>query len=179
MIRLEKNFGKGGAIEFGIENTKGEILSFLDADGSISKDEVQNCIEYFFSHPEIDLLISSRIKMLGKRIQRSLKRHLSGRIFITIFNYLFNVPAYDTQCGFKIFKKEKYNLVKELILNKSWTWDTELIILFYLKKFNIIEYPISWHDEAGSKVSLFKDSFRMFFSLIKFKSHLKEKKLIK
>lgn len=178
LFRSEKNLGKGGAIEFGIQKSKGEILAFLDADGSISKEEVKNCLDYFLKNQEIDLLMTSRIKMLGKTVKRSFKRHFSGRVFITFFNFLFSIPAYDTQCGFKVFKKEKFEMVKTYIQDKRWTWDTELVILFCLYKFNVIEFPVSWKDTDGSKINLLNDSWKMFYSLLKFKKYLKEKKLI-
>jgi glycosyltransferase involved in cell wall biosynthesis len=169
LLRYEKNRGKGGAIEFGLEHANTEYVGFLDADGSIPDYEVINLWQYTKMHPDLDLILSSRIKLLGKQIDRTLKRHLSGRIFVTYLNFLFNVPVYDSQCGYKIFKKSLFNSIQVNIINKRWLWDTELVILSYLNGYKCIEIAIDWKDVQGSKVSLFSDAIKMALGLWNFK----------
>jgi dolichyl-phosphate beta-glucosyltransferase len=174
LLRYEKNRGKGGAIEFGLEHTDAPWLGFLDADGSISATEVLYLWNFAKSQNNFDLVLSSRIKLLGKTIDRTFKRHFFGRIFVTYMNFLFHVPVYDSQCGYKIFRKSLYESVKNQILNKRWLWDTELVILSYKSKFNCIEIPIDWQDIPGSKISLISDSIKMALGLWEFKKSLKE-----
>ncbi len=173
LLRYEKNRGKGGAIEFGLEHANTEYVGFLDADGSIPYYEVINLWQYTKMHPDLDLILSSRIKLLGKQIDRTLKRHLSGRIFVTYLNFLFNVPVYDSQCGYKIFKKSLFNSIQVNIINKRWLWDTELVILSYLNGYKCIEIAIDWKDVQGSKVSYLIDSLFILIDIFKFKNRLK------
>lgn len=172
LLRYETNRGKGGAIEFGLEHANTEYVGFLDADGSIPHYEVINLWEFTKSNLHLDLILSSRIKLLGKQIDRSIKRHISGRIFVTYLNYLFNVPVYDSQCGFKIFKLSLYNSIKSKIINKRWLWDTELLILSYLKGFNCAEVAIDWKDVQGSKINLISDAMKMALGLWNFKNKI-------
>jgi dolichyl-phosphate beta-glucosyltransferase len=172
LIRSIPNLGKGGAIEIGINSSRTELIGFVDADGAIPYYEIINLYNIMI-HSDKDMVISSRIKMLGKTVKRNLHRHISGRVFMTIYNFFFSIPVYDTQCGLKIFKRSKYELIKNNILDKRWTWDTQLITLFYLNNFKIQEVAIDWEDIDGSKVNVLKDSIRMIFSLYKLKKTLK------
>lgn len=173
LIHYDANKGKGAAIQHGIENSVGEYIGFVDADGAIPSHEVENFIQYILNNPLEDMVISSRIRILGKTVNRSLKRHLSGRVFITILNLFFSVPVYDSQSGLKIFKREKFNLIQNQISDYRWLWDTQVLILFYKSKFRMVEIPIDWSDIPGSKVNLFRDSILMFFRLFKFKIQIR------
>jgi dolichyl-phosphate beta-glucosyltransferase len=172
LLHYDKNKGKGAAIQYGIDNSAGEYIGFVDADGAIPSNEVENFIQYILKNPDEDMIISSRIRILGKTVNRSLKRHLSGRVFITILNLFFSVPVYDSQSGLKIFKREKFNLIKDKISDFRWLWDTQVLILFYKSKFKMKEIPIDWSDVPGSKVNLLRDSILMFFRLFKFKQQI-------
>lgn len=174
LFHYEVNLGKGNAISYGLTHAKGQILGFVDSDGAIPAMEVFRLIQYIQSSPRLDLLAGSRILMLGKRVERGLKRHLSNRIFATYFSNLFGIKMYDSQCGIKLFKREAYESIKEKITDKRWLWDTQLIVQFHRNGFLMEEIPIDWSDQPGSKVSLIKDSFRMFFKLLQYKLDLKK-----
>lgn len=170
--RYENNQGKGFAIAYGIGLAKGRIVGFVDSDGAIPAHEVRNALDYYIKNDQYDMLVFSRIKMLGKSVERSFMRHLSGRIFVTIISLLFGIPVYDSQCGFKLFKKEIYELLKCKITDTRWVWDTQLLILFYINNRQIKEIPIDWKDIAGSKVKIIQDSARMLFKMLSFKRGL-------
>jgi hypothetical protein len=99
--------------------------------------------------------------MLGRMVERSLKRHLSGRIFATLVSNLGSVPAYDTQCGLKFVKADVYKKIAPFLQCQGFAFDVELCLL--LRKFgcSILEFPVDWRDVPGSKVSLIRDSWRM------------------
>ncbi len=171
--RYATNLGKGAAIEYGFEGVESDWLGFLDADGTISAKDVSYLWNFVLENQNYDLILATRIRMLGKTIVRSLNRHLLSRLFITYFNFLFNIPIYDSQCGFKIFKKKLYDTIKNKIGNKRWLWDTELVIHSYKNEFRCIEIPIDWHEVQGSKINLFHDSIKMAYDLFNIKRRLK------
>jgi dolichyl-phosphate beta-glucosyltransferase len=174
LLRYEKNLGKGGAISYGLTHASSDYIGFVDADGSIPFYEIENIANYMKNNYQIDMLIASRILMLGKKIERKFLRHLSGRLFSTMLNAIFPMKVYDSQCGFKIFSKLKYEKINNFITDKRWLWDTQLLILFYISSFNIIEYPVDWKEQPGSKVKIISDSINMFLGLIKFKKKLED-----
>jgi glycosyltransferase involved in cell wall biosynthesis len=159
-----RNTGKGGAILRGWDHAgDADLLAFADADGAVSASEILRA-EKFFRSPEAvdtDALFASRVKMLGRSVERSLKRHLSGRVFATLVSIVGRVPAYDTQCGLKILRRSAFEKIRPHQQTIGFAFDVELCLL--LRKFGcrIIEFPVDWSDIPGSKVSLLRDSTRM------------------
>ena len=99
-------------------------------------------------------------------------RKLVGLIFIIICRLFLKINLSDTQCGFKLYKK---NIAKKIffrIKEKKFAHDIEVVLL--AKKLNneIIELPIKWVHKNDSKINLIKDSINMFFALIKIKKNL-------
>lgn len=170
------NRGKGAVLRDGFRRAlEGDFdfIGFCDGDGATPVGEMIKLLRGFLFFPEKDLIIGSRWRALGYRVSRSLKRHISGRIFATLLSNLFQIPVYDSQCGAKIFRKQalSYTLLETCYDNK-WLFDTQLLILLYKTGHNILEFPINWEDQADSKVSLLKDSWRMFLGLWKFRNFI-------
>jgi dolichyl-phosphate beta-glucosyltransferase len=161
---ISRNTGKGGAVLRGWDHSgDADLLAFADADGAVSAAEILRA-EVFFRLPEAapaDALFASRVKMLGRTVERSLKRHLSGRVFATLVSIVGRVPAYDTQCGLKILRHSAFEKIRPRQQSLGFAFDVELCLL--LRKFGcpIIEFPVDWTDIPGSKVSLLRDSARM------------------
>jgi glycosyltransferase involved in cell wall biosynthesis len=159
-----KNTGKGGAILRGWDQAADhDLLVFADADGAVSASEILRA-ESFFRSPEaadLDVLFASRVKMLGRTVHRSLKRHLSGRVFATLVSIVGRVPAYDTQCGLKILRRAVYQKIRPFQETVGFAFDVELCLLLRKFQFSILEFPVDWSDIPGSKVNLLRDSTRM------------------
>jgi glycosyltransferase involved in cell wall biosynthesis len=174
---VEENTGKGAAVRRGWDY--GEVhgfslLAFADADGAVSATEIARAENHIRENTQdIDALFGSRVKMLGRTVTRSLKRHLSGRIFATLVSRLGNVPAYDTQCGLKILKTESYRVIQSAIQTPGFAFDVELCLLIQKANCRVIEFPVDWHDVPGSKVSLLRDSVRMAIEVVKISRHVK------
>lgn len=159
-----RNTGKGGAILRGWDHAgDADLLAFADADGAVSAAEILRA-ESFFRSPEAataDALFGSRVKMLGRSVERSLKRHLSGRVFATLVSIVGRVPAYDTQCGLKILRRSAFEKIRPYQQSVGFAFDVELCLLLRKFKCPTLEFPVDWTDIPGSKVSLLRDSARM------------------
>ena len=95
-----------------------------------------------------------------------------GRVFATAVSVLFDIAVYDSQCGCKIFRREAVMPLLPMIQSKGWLWDTQLMILLYVRGKNLIEVPVRWSEVPGSKVSLLWDPLRMLGELLLFRRHL-------
>ena len=111
--------------------------------------------------------------MMGRSIQRSLYRHLTGRIFATLVSEIGGIPAYDTQCGFKILKTEAYQKIRPYLETLGFAFDVELALLLNKLGKRIIEFPIDWHDVPGSKVSMIRDSISMALEVLKIRDRVR------
>ena len=159
----QPNTGKGGAVIRGWDQGREgfSLLAFADADGAVGVSEILRAEARMREPDAPQALFGSRIKMLGRTIRRSLRRHLAGRVFATLVSMAAGVPAYDTQCGLKILTPEAFRAVRPFLQSRGFAFDVELLLLLRKKGFSVHEFPVDWEDVSGSKVSLLRDSVRM------------------
>jgi dolichyl-phosphate beta-glucosyltransferase len=165
---LPGNIGKGGAVYAGWAESGGaEWLGFVDADGSCPAGEVARLIELArreSSPPRA--LFASRVKMLGRKIERQLKRHLLGRIYATMVSELLDIPVYDSQCGLKLVPAAAYQKIRPALSVNGFAFDAELLLGLLHSGSKVIEVPIDWHETPGGKIRLVRDSLRMARDLL-------------
>ncbi len=169
LLRLPRNCGKAEAVRQGmlhVLNHPGnfpgcDIVGFWDADLATPLDEVPALESMLFAaNGGLDAVIGSRIKKLGSKIERSLKRHVLGRIFTTISDNLLNLSAYDTQCGAKIFRKDVIAKAFAEPFVSRWVFDVE--VLLRLGTDRVVECPLrAWKDVRGSKINIPSASLRI------------------
>jgi len=165
------NQGKGAAILQGWEAAEQtDWLGFLDADGAIPGREVKRVLKLITSRGAERprrAFFSSRIKMRGREVRRSLSRHLSGRIFATFVGMMIDPGIYDSQCGFKMIPAAVYPKIRPLLQERRFAFDVELLAALNHVGCPVEEVAVDWYDIPGSKVSLLKDSVRMFHAVRK------------
>jgi len=141
-----------------------------------------------FDDPLIEVVMASRVRLLGRNIRRSLFRHLSGRAYATFASLILHMPVYDTQCGAKLFRNtEQTRKVFSFLFTTKWVFDVEILaraILYNREKRTgrdpglfCVEYPLhEWVDKKGSKRKMI-DYFISMVDLLKIYNvlHLKKK----
>ena len=58
-------------------------IGFWDADLATPLSELPAFVDLLAARPEIELVIGSRVKLMGRSIERRAWRHYSGRLFAT------------------------------------------------------------------------------------------------
>lgn len=175
VLELPMNRGKGGAIMAGWASARGaRHLAFVDADGAIPAGEVARVFRLALAADSArKSYFASRVKMLGRVVERSFSRHLIGRVYASLVGTLVHSGIYDSQCGFKVVPGEALPALLEMIREHRFAFDVELLTALVELGFPIEEVPIDWRDIPGSKVSLVKDSARMFLSLVRIRTNRK------
>ena len=133
------------------------FVGFWDADLATPLEEVKWFYQ-FAGDDRYDLIIGSRVARLGAKIDRTIFRHYSGRLFATLISQGLGWKVHDTQCGAKLMKPELIPICMERPFKTSWLFDVE--ILLRLKKVygnaaqeKVLEVPIrAWNDVKGSKI---------------------------
>jgi dolichyl-phosphate beta-glucosyltransferase len=166
VIDVQPNGGKAEAVRRGMLVALEEQPSYAgywDADLATPLDEIPWFVEVLDQQPQLLLAMGSRVKLLGRTIERSLRRHYLGRVFATAASITLRLAVYDTQCGAKLFRcaPETIELFREPFVT-GWIFDVELIARLTRARRGtglppvseaICELPLhTWCDVAGSKV---------------------------
>lgn len=155
--------GKGRAVQKGMLAASGSYRFFADADLSMPIEEVLR-----FIPPAVDvpIAIASREAPGAVRYDEPAYRHLTGRVFNTLIRALVLPALNDTQCGFKMFRAD---VAEDLFRRQTlmgWSFDVELLYIASRHGIPILEIPIPWYFNPDSKVSVARDSWRMFTDLL-------------
>ncbi|MCA9790575.1 MAG: glycosyltransferase family 2 protein, partial [Candidatus Eremiobacteraeota bacterium] len=162
---LPVNLGKAEAVRQGFLTaleSQPDFIGYWDADLATPLEVAADFRDFLEAHPSLEMLLGSRVKLLGKAIDRRLSRHYLGRIFATAVSVLMKLPVYDTQCGNKLLRTTPAvveAMARPFVTN--WIFDVEIIarLLRYYRQRHLpelellYEYPVpSWKDVEGSKV---------------------------
>jgi dolichyl-phosphate beta-glucosyltransferase len=167
VLDLPQNQGKAEAVRQGMLRAferNGRYVGYWDADLATPLSEVPRFVAALDANPERDICFGSRVRLLGRSIDRQAARHYLGRMFATVASYVLDLAVYDTQCGAKLFRvKERTRALFATRFSVNWTFDVELIARIQSQTATvkqsgdaherIYELPLDqWQDVAGSKV---------------------------
>jgi dolichyl-phosphate beta-glucosyltransferase len=165
IVSLRPNGGKAEAVRRGVLDAlerSPDAVGFWDADLATPLSEIPAFVDVLEQRSEIDVVIGSRVKLMGRLIERRPWRHYLGRLFATAASLALDLPVYDTQCGAKLFRATPViGRVFETPFLARWVFDVELLARFLSLHaddpgkgaLSIYELPLTqWVDVHGSKV---------------------------
>ncbi|HEX8636773.1 MAG TPA: dolichyl-phosphate beta-glucosyltransferase [Pyrinomonadaceae bacterium] len=162
VIRYEPNRGKGFAVKTGLVAATGDIALFSDADLSTPIEELPKLVRPI-QNGEYDLTFGSRAldrSLIGTH--QPWRREQGGKVFNLIVRTLTRLPFWDTQCGFKAFNMKKFRPLLEVMQIERFGFDVEFLYVAHLHRLRLKEIPVLWNHDERTKVSVFRDSYRMF-----------------
>jgi len=172
LLSLGRNHGKGYAVKQGLLAAHGNIALFMDADGSTGPDEIKANLKFF--QEGYDIVIGSRVLASPTSSVKALAYRKSMG---TIFNFLVSTflikNIKDTQCGFKMFRREIIRPLWENIQIEGFGFDLEVLFLAQRMNYKIKEVPVNWKHVGKSKVNLIKDSGRMLVNIFQIRRQYK------
>ena len=162
VVRYEPNRGKGFAVKTGLLAASADIALFSDADLSTPIEEMSKLIDPI-RNGEFDVTFGSRAldrSLIGTH--QPWRREQGGKVFNLVVRSLTGLPFWDTQCGFKAFSLAKFRPLLELMQIDRFGFDVEFLYVANLHGLRLKEIPVRWDNDERSKVSVFRDSLRMF-----------------
>ncbi|MFC1546208.1 dolichyl-phosphate beta-glucosyltransferase [bacterium] len=162
----QKNEGKGFSVKKGMLEADAEIALFTDADLSTPIEDFEK-LKVFLLEKNYDIAIGSRnIDKSPRKTAQGYIRSAMGKIFSYIVRFVMFPDIYDTQCGFKAFKKHCIKNIFKKQTIKGFGFDPEILYLALKQGYRIHEVPVIWENDSRSKVNIFKDPLKMMINLI-------------
>lgn len=165
VIRYETNRGKGYAVRTGLLASRADTAVFSDADLSTPIDELPKLVRPI-QNDEFDVTFGSRAldrKLIGTR--QPWRREQGGKVMNLVIRTMSGLPFADTQCGFKAFNMKKFRPLLEPMTVDRFGFDVEFLYVAAYHGLRLKEIPVRWNNVEGSKVSVVRDTRRMFAEL--------------
>lgn len=189
VVTLEENLGKGGAVRHGMLHTRGHRLLMVDADGASRFEDLEllwKAMDEIAFQNKPAVVVGSRAHLVKTEAvvkvrcsvlfdtsishalvkQRSLLRNVLMYGLHTILRIVGVGHIRDTQCGFKLFTRRAAQEIFPAQHLATWIFDVELLLLAKQLSIPVAEVPIEWHEVAGSKLNVVKDSLQMLRDLL-------------
>lgn len=162
-LQLEHR-GKGGAVAGGVLAARGRYVIFTDVDLATPLSEIPNAMHALETY---HVVIGSRRADGANLVKRQpLHRLISGYGFYFITRALTGLPYRDTQCGFKGFRQEVVRPLFCDLRTVGFTFDVEVLLRARYLGLRVLEMPITWEDQPGTTVRLFRDVPKMALELL-------------
>ncbi|OGK92046.1 MAG: glycosyl transferase family 2 [Candidatus Rokubacteria bacterium GWF2_70_14] len=162
---LPENRGKGCAVRTGMTVASGALRLMADADGATPIVEVKRLEAAM--QAGADLAVGSRALPDPSVVVRArTHRKLSGQVWSRLVRALGVSGVVDTQCGFKLFRGPVADDLFRPLRTEGFGFDVELLLLARRRGYRIVEVPINWTDQPGSKVGVLKDGPRMLAQIV-------------
>ena len=165
VLRLKPNAGKGAAVRAGMLAARGAYRVFADADGATPIEELKRLEPLLVAGA--DVVIGSRVLVdPGVAVTARPHRVAAGRFFNWLVARLGLTGIADSQCGFKAFTAPAAARLFEALSTRGFGFDVELLLLARAAGCRIVEVPVNWADQAGSKIGVLRHGPGMLWQIV-------------
>jgi hypothetical protein len=161
LIRHPKNKGYGAALKTGFSEAKGELIGFLDADGTYPPEYFPRLVEAALEGG--DLVVGSRMSGEDSKMPRT--RRVGNFFFANLLSLLGAQRITDSASGMRVFKREVLERVYPLPdgLNLTPVMSTRAMH----EGIKMTEVPIPYSERVGrSKLSVVRDGTTFLHSIV-------------
>ncbi|MCI0683041.1 MAG: glycosyltransferase family 2 protein, partial [Gemmataceae bacterium] len=146
VIRHPFNQGKGaalrtGTLAAGTLAADGDMILLADADGATPIAEEAKLRRAIAAGA--DIAVGSRW-LAGHEVKRPPLRKLIGNGFAWAVRHAFGLPIRDTQCGFKMFRRDAAHRLFALCREDGFLIDLEVLLYAHRLGCKIAEVPVAW-----------------------------------
>ena len=166
LLRLRGNTGKGAAVRTGMLAARGAYRLFTDADGATPIAEIKRLEPALLAGA--DIVIGSRV-LVDPSVSVTARPHrvAAGRVFNWFVARLGLRAVADSQCGFKAFTAAAAERLFGGLRTRGFGFDVELLLTAQAAGCRLVEVPVNWADQPGSKVGVLRHGPGMFWQIVR------------
>ena len=161
--------GKGAGIQLGIQKASGDIIVFIDADGSHKASDIPKLTKPIREN-RADLVIASRGMGGSDELHGDFEktiRMIGSAIITQVINWRFHSHVTDSQNGFRALRR---TIGKHLSLQEnSFAIEQEMLIKVLKYQYRITE--VASHEQkrmyGASKIALWSMSWKYIYNLLR------------
>lgn len=127
VLQYAVNRGKGYALAHGVRHSKGELVTFIDADMELHPREIKRFID-LMQEKNLDIVIGSK-RHPDSRVAYPAFRRLQSAAYQLLIRLLFHLDVRDTQTGLKLFRRQVLLEVVPRLAVKQFAFDLELLVV--------------------------------------------------
>ncbi|MBI3342607.1 glycosyltransferase [Candidatus Gottesmanbacteria bacterium] len=146
------NHGKGYAIRFGMAQSHGDIIGFIDAGGDIGEEGLAMMLEHFRWY-NADVIIGSKRHPVSK-VHYPWQRKILSWGYQILVRVLFGLHIRDSQVGMKLYRRVVLEDVLPRLLVKQFAFDIEILaVANRLGYARIYEAPVELTFQGASSIT--------------------------
>jgi hypothetical protein len=162
VLGFDRNRGYGAAIQSGFAHARGDLLAFLDADGTCDPAEFATLCRALDEHGA-DVALGSR---MGRGNRMPPVRRLGNALFAWLLGLLSKRRVQDTASGMRVLRRAAYARLLPLPEGMSFTPAMSARALLE-DRLRLVEVPIAYAERVGaSKLAVVGDGLRFLRSIL-------------
>lgn len=162
VLRHEGNRGYGAAIKTGFRAARGDLLAFLDADGTYPPEAYPEMARALLAEGA-DVVVGSRMVLAGSGMP--LARRVGNRFFVGVVNLVGAARITDSASGQRILRRSALERLYPLPDGLNFTPVMTTRALH--EDLRMIEVPIRYRERVGdSKLSVIHDGRRFLGTIL-------------
>ena len=167
ILRNGRNRGKGFSVRHGILEASAPLVLMMDADQSSPMEELDKLLPSV-RDGQSDIAIGSRaLKESQILVHQPLYREPLGFLYNDIIQLLVLKGIQDTQCGFKLFRRDVARDVFPLGRLSGFAFDVEILFIARKLGYCITEIPIRWQNDPNTKIKILRHGLNMLADLFR------------
>ena len=152
-----------------------DIVSYMDVDLSTELKAFPPMINAI-ANENYHLGTGTRLAK-NSNTKRGFKREFISRVYNLMVKAILWTKYSDAQCGFKAIDKKIYNQLHHTLKDNEWFFDTEMLTIAEKKGFKLFEIPVTWIEDADSRVKIIDTAYKYIRDLIKLRTRIIFKKI--